>query len=273
MTSFNEKRMVTRISEKGSHDRFAPALEEMGFSNLGKEWLKCNLPFIGNRQDLYAALNELDGAASARDIREAIIRGIESEDSINLVDIERRLWPAKLIDTDIPNYIISIKSAWAQHFFDEDLAIQTLYGAREETALKHENVYFRRYRYATEVRSPGRILWYVMKDAHYRNSMHLKACSFLDEVATGRAKDLFRRFQRLGVYDWRDILGAARKNPDNAIMALRFSNTEVFPSPIDLQSVFEIVKKEDGKSLCLQSPQLVSAKSFETLYRAGMEMK
>jgi len=272
MTSFNEKRMITRIGDNSGNDQFGAALEEVGFSNIGGEWIKCNLPFIGNSQDLCSALNELDGAAAIKDIRDAIIPHIKSRDPVPLVDIERRLWPAKIMDTNIPNYIISIKAAWAQHLFDEDLAIQTLYGAKEETALRHENVYYRRYRYPAQVRSPGRILWYVMKDTDYRNSMQLKACSFLDEVVTGKAKDLFKRFQRLGIYEWRDILRDAG-NPDNPLMALRFSNTEAFRSPINLQSVIEIVKKGDGKSLCLQSPQIISARSFEALYCAGMEIK
>jgi predicted nucleic acid-binding protein len=270
LTSFHEKCVITTIGDRSCGDRFSEALEEAGFSKIDGHWVKCNLPFAGDSEDLRAVLETQSDGVVLRNICSALSAAMQTGDPIALVDIERRLWPAKILDANIPNYIISIKSGWAQHLFDEDLAAQTLYGAREEIALKHENVYYRRYRYPAQVRGPARILWYVMKDHRYRNSMQLKACSFLDEVVTGKAKDLFKRFQRLGIYEWTDILRDAQKKPDNPLMALCFSNTEVFPHPIDLQSFTGIVKREDDKSLCLQSPQVISAKSFAILYKAGM---
>ena len=32
--------------------------------------------------------------------------------------------------------------------------------------------------------------------------MTIKACSQLEEVVIGKPKELFRRFQRLGIYEW-----------------------------------------------------------------------
>jgi hypothetical protein len=135
---------------------------------------------------------------------------------------------------------------------------------------RHENIYYRRYRYEGQVRSPARILWYVTKSQHQKNSMQLKACSALDEIIIGKAKDLFRNFQRLGIYEWTDIMRDTSNNPNHSLMALRFNNSEIFRYPIGLQSFLETVKREDGKSLCLQSPQTISAKSFAILYSKGM---
>lgn len=277
MTAFHEKRVTTQITDASCADRFGEAFEELGFTRLGDDWLKCSLTFIGNSMDLQ---NQLKAQSSMhgtigevfQSLSGALGKAIETRDAIALVDVERRLWPTKILDANIGNYVIPIKPAWAQHLFDDTLAAQTLWGANEDVSLRHENVYYRRYTAPSQVKSPARILWYVTKDVRYAGSMHLKACSFLDEVIIAKAKDLFKRFHRLGIYEWKDILKTCGDNPDDHLMALRFSNTEIFKRPISLQYFTEIVKREDGKSPFLRSPQVISTRAFSVIYSYGMEL-
>ncbi len=270
MTSFFEKRSTIRITDRSCAESFREAFEEVGFSLVDKEYVKCNLPFVGTGEELSAQMNGQMDFPILQSLSDVLSRAVVLHDPVALMEIEHRLWPAKLLDSNIPNYIVSIKPGWAEHLFDEDLAAQTLLGAREITSLKSENVYYRRYRYPSEVRGPGRILWYVTKDYNHRNSMQLRACSLLEEVVIGKAKALFKRFQRLGVYEWTNVLRDTDGNPDASLMVLRFSNTEVFRHPISLETFGQIVRSEDQKSLCLQSPQPISSKAFAILYKTGM---
>lgn len=89
----------------------------------------------------------------------------------------------------------------------------------------------------------------------------------------GRAKDLFRRFQRLGVYEWKNILRTAKGEPYRNIMAMIFSNTELFHRPIDLQCARNIIREQEDKALLLRSPQRISARSFAAIYKMGTQIE
>jgi hypothetical protein len=103
-------------------------------------------------------------------------------------------------------------------------------------------------------------------------SKHIRACSFLDEVIVGPPKELFQRFQRLGVYEWNDIVSMVDEDYEKEIMALRFSNTELLHNPIDLQTLRRILQETENVKPLLQSPQPISAESFALLYAAGTSL-
>jgi hypothetical protein len=71
----------------------------------------------------------------------------------------------------------------------------------------------------------------------------VRACSYLDEVVAGKPKELYQRFQRLGVYKFRDL---ENLNPDKDgnIMAIRFSDIELFENPVNLKQIQEIFDKK-----------------------------
>ena len=140
-------------------------------------------------------------------------------------------------------------------------------------ALKNENVYYRSERSSWRIINPARIFWYVKKAGSYQGTMCVRACSSLDEVIVGRARDLYRRFKRLGIYRWKDILETSKGQPYGNIMALRFSNTELLKNPVDLKSMRNILQEIEGKTPVLQSPQLISQDSFSAIYRMGTENK
>lgn len=275
LKSAREKRPFIVIRDSQGEIGFGHALEECGFSKVGEEWVKCSLQVADSGVNLLKELDRLRNHFSTfSPLLDILITqlssAIEKQDPLFLSDLERRLWPAKILDAKIPTYIISIETIWARHLFDENIAKQTLLASKEDLLLGHENVYYRSKHPAGNILSPARILWYVIYDKNIpKLSKRISACSSLDEVVIGRAKDLFRRFQRLGIYEWEDILRKFH-SADNYIMALRFSNTELLHKPINLSQLKDILKKQEDKEPILQSPQRILPDTFARIYQAEL---
>jgi hypothetical protein len=110
---------------------------------------------------------------------------------------------------------------------------------------------------------PGRILWYVSKDTG-DGSMSIKACSQLEEVVVGKPKELFRRFQRLGVYEWRDVYKAAGRDITTDIVAFRFRMTERFKKAVGMDTLEAL-----GIRGPFMSPRKISDSQFASIYTKG----
>jgi hypothetical protein len=279
--SANEKRPFVRVTDIQGRGGFEQALEECGFTRVEDQWVKFSLRVADNMAGLLIRLRDLrknlTGITGTTNLTlldnliTELCNAAEKKDSIRLVDLERRLWPTRILDASIPIFIVPIMPVWAQHLFDEEIASQTLWGGRDDLLLRNENVYYRSARSSGGISSPARILWYVMRDKNNPlSSMQIRACSSLDEVVIGRAKDLFHRFERLGIYEWVDVLRTAKNGADNKIMALRFSNTELLPHPIDLSTLELIFQKQENKKPFLQSPQRILPSTFADIYRAAL---
>lgn len=50
----------------------------------------------------------------------------------------------------------------------------------------------------------------------------------------GPANELYRRFQRLGVYRWEQVLETAKEEPTGPIMAISFRQSTLLPRPVKL---------------------------------------
>lgn len=264
-----EKRVFIRITDPYLDLGVEAALREDGFVAAGKEWIKAVVPFMGSAAELAQRLGvlALKGSEQSLFCQGVRARLIEPEATLNIQamsEVERLLWPAKVLDAEIPSFIVPIQPKWAQHLFDTDLAKQTLFGADQALALSREGVY---YRSASQkiLTSPGRVLWYVSKSPSYEGTMSLRACSQIVEVDTGKPKDLFRRFQRLGVYKWSHIFNLAKNNLDNDLMAVRFRNTELFPTPIPYGNLSRLLR-DQGCPTQFQSPLRISKEIFSMLY-------
>ena len=96
------------------------------------------------------------------------------------------------------------------------------------------------------------------------------AISNLDEVETGFPKDLFKKYQKLGVFEWRDIYDTCHRRIDTEIMALRFSRTFLFKTPISLDNL-RAIAKEESVSLALQSPRRIPFSMLARLFNLGFQ--
>lgn len=273
LNSGREKRVVTKVTDKYLCDVILETLQGAGFFSCNGAWTKINLPVVEKTETITAELLSL--AARCPDehdhllrLATALQRATEINDVRTVSLIEKYLWPAKVLDADIPSFIVPIQPRWAMHLFDEDLARQNLFGAKAEVALAQENVYYRAAR-PKVLSAPGRILWYVSQEEGCPGSKHVRACSILDELVIGKPKDLFRRFRRLGIYEWRDVLALAKNDISRDIIAIQFSNTELFSNPIPWQTLQQVLREERGRGSQIQSPIRISNGTFMRLYQLG----
>jgi ribosomal protein S18 acetylase RimI-like enzyme/predicted nucleic acid-binding protein len=198
----------------------------------------------------------------------------DTEKEVYKLELERKLWPVKLTDIEIPTYIIPIKPLWAAHLFDHYQASHNLFGSKPELAWHRENIYYRNIRPVTE-KIPARILWYISADNNnpIGRERGIVACSYLDEVHTGSAKILYQKFKNYGVYEWKDILEAANKDAHKEMKAIKFSDTEVFKKHISFDKVSEVMQKHGKSQNTFASPVEVSKEIFNDIYKIGKELK
>lgn len=243
------------------------ACDDLGFLSLESGRLKVVLEGVRPARELAIALETATKQmhSSALDNLSALLKSPDVCTDPGLASqAEHFLWPAKIADGGIPAFIVPIRADFALHLFDEQLARQDLFGADLELALNPESVYYRAPRPGI-LSCPGRILWYVSERAKFEGTMRIRACSRIEEVAIGKPKELFRRFRRLGVYDWADVYATAKQNVDKDIMAIRFHDTELLPNPLR-REVFEPVLRSHNATTNLQSPRSIPPAAFNELY-------
>lgn len=134
---------------------------------------------------------------------------------------------------------------------------------KTEPALSIENVYFKSKRHSVPG-GPARILWYVSQ-SEYMQTGAIRACSYLDKVETDTKKTLFKKYHRLGVLDWSELLAVGGKS--DIITAYVFSYTELFDYPISLAQVRVFVK---SPTETFQSYKKIDEPAFMQIYTAGV---
>jgi hypothetical protein len=182
--------------------------------------------------------------------------------------LEAAFWPAKIVDGALETYLVPIQARWAMHLFDEKSAAEDLFGADATLILNAENVYYRSPRpsYPT---APSRVIWYVSGVGPQNSALHAIGCSLVSAVYEATAKELFRRFRRLGVYSWKDVVQVAKGNPDSKIMAFSFGQTELFPTRIHWSELRNLLYKHMRRVAPIQSPVRLTPEAFVAIYSAG----
>lgn len=265
-----EKRSLVVVSDMGAGVSELEALIEFGFVEIAGKWVKTTLRLLGTFHALRTAVETATSTIPDETLAEVSRLAIEaaetSDDPKAVAMLEARFWPAKVTVSALPTFIVSIRAEWAQHFFDDDLASQFLFGTRDELLLGIEGVYYcsAKHRHLT---APARILWYVSKGNEGEGSMSIKACSRLEEVVIGKPKELFKRFRRLGVYQWKDVFQTAKKDLARDLLAFRFSMTERFSKPFPLDRLEALDIRHP-----LLSPRLISDAQFATIYSHGCDL-
>ncbi|MGW7222239.1 GNAT family N-acetyltransferase [Streptomyces sp. NPDC054826] len=176
---------------------------------------------------------------------------------------ERVWWPAKLIDTALPSFIAPIKPRWSTELFD----VPAMLVPRDDVlGISREHVYYRSSGHRGES-VPARILWYVSEGASGQQGKMVIGCSRLDEVVIDDPDTLFSQFEHLGVYGHAEVRAAA--DVSGKAMALRFSDTEIFPVQVTHARVIALAK---GLGLRWVPPMQLSKISnalFQAMYEEG----
>lgn len=229
-------------------------LHELGYRIGTSGWEKTTLRFIGGG----AAFNN----ALTANNQPSIPQGLSA------TEIEAQYWPAKVLGAGVRTWAIPIRSGWATELFETTFAEERLIRPKRELILSRENVYYSGAVQSGMEGATGRLLWYVStKDRYQAGAKTIRACSRLLEVRRGPAKVLFNEFRRLGVFERRDILAIAGGDLTKDILALRFSDTELFE-----QAFPGAQAKALGIHNNFTSPVEVSETAFAEIYRHGMKL-
>jgi len=240
--------LPTEVREQISSLGFVP-----GASGMTKLQVSGALRFDEVTAELLSRLGErpeLDALAMEA-IR--LIKDFSDHDHTPLVQVEKALWPVELVDLDLPAFIVPIRPMYAQHLFDVGLAKSDLFGANIDLALNIESIYYRSAKNSGGLAAPGRILWYVSGDSRVPGSGHIRASSRLEEVEVGPARQIFRKFRRLGIFGFKEVLQVAGGDAESDVMALRFSDTRALVRPVSWDAMRSTLAAE-GINSTLVSP-------------------
>lgn len=278
--SSNENRNIICIEEEYLKETIADALREDKFIECNKSWIKICLSTCGTLDQIAETLSSVKLNSSDIQLNNHISKKISnfveiishssSLDNSFVLDLERNLYPVKILDASIPTFIIPIQAVWAKELFDPEIANEYLWGAQEELALNRVGVYYRSNNRTCTWETPGRILWYVSQPTNKNStvSVHsIRAVSFLDEITVGIPKDLYKKFRRLGVYTFQDVLDTAKGNLDKEIMAIKFSDTQLLKTPVKLHRIQSILERRTT----FPAPLRINSTEFSMIYNEGMQ--
>lgn len=251
LISAREQRQFTRITDRRLSEIVTTAIHKDHFVNVKDGFLRVNIAVAETKLQLSRRLTDLANSLGREydfclNFANLLRDRKKPTEIMSMWELEGYLFPAKIIDADIPSFIVPIKPFWAHNLFDVRLANQTLFGARKpDLAINREAVYYKSNKGPKELKPgvSGRIIWYVSddKDRGYTGVSAVRACSRLSDVAIGKPKELYRRFRNLGIYEWQNVYNVVRGNPKQDIMAIAFSDPELFNQPIELKKVREII--------------------------------
>lgn len=268
-----ENRSTIRVNDEYLSEKVVAALNESGFFQIQDGWAKITLQEVLDVNETVTQLSNSVWPDYVKNPLSDIVLALQSAPNQSvLLEIEKRLWPLKIEEADIPAFIVPIRPIWAMHLFDVDIAGQDLFGGELSLILNAENVYYRK-SFPKVLSAPGRLLWYVSAGKmRYQGSMYIKACSYLDEVEIGKPKQLFSKYKKLGVYKWKDVYNeVADGDLNKEIMAFKFSKTEIFKHPIHLSKLQAIWKAEGKNFNNAVSPLSIDKNRFLSLYNLGMK--
>ena len=178
------------------------------------------------------------------------------------IELERRCSPLVLDCVDQNYFLIPIQPHYAMGLIDREQSSNSLFGGNPQILLRWDNVYYRSKNRHKMLVAPARILWYVS------GKKEIIATSFLDDVVVDSAKELFRKFKKFGILEWRDIFKMCNEDPTRELMALKFSHTFLFRKSIPLNDLRDLYKK-NCVGLSLRGPSKISPEIFHELFQKG----
>ena len=272
--SITHNYIVTAVTDNWLEPSVEEALAEDGFVKNGAHWIKLNYRAMVNECAISDGLRQLlarvtDSGLELPGFQLPVLPTKPSMTAAQTALFERSLRPLKLTNQALDTLVIPVRPNWAQHLFDSNLADQTLFGALPDLALNWENAYYRSPRSFGSISSPFRILWYVSKDRRYTGTGQIRAYSVGSRVELLPATEAFKRYKRLGVYDFEQVLELSGGDPNGEVMVIPFSDTEMLKNPLDRKRLTAVLTSLGQHNPSLRGPQRISEPAFAEIYRLG----
>tara|TARA_R110001592_G_scaffold85143_3_gene251433 strand:+ start:210 stop:2294 length:2085 start_codon:yes stop_codon:yes gene_type:complete len=259
-----ENRSKIEITDRQLDNDLKISIQESRFIQFENTWIKESINQILSVSDFNSkfSLNK-----NLKHIITEIDKNSENQ-SIKEYNYERFFSPLKISDLDIPTYIVPIKPYWAQQLFNDKSKEQlALFEPEYELLLNRENVYYRS-SMPRVLKSPSRILWYLSENKTTKQSGSIIASSYIDEVFVDSPKKLFKQFQKLGIYKWKDISNTAKSKKE--IMAFIFSDTELFRNSISIEKTKKIFSEYENKKFMIVAPLKINIETYIRIYKEGL---
>ncbi|MFF8951917.1 GNAT family N-acetyltransferase [Streptomyces sp. NPDC014940] len=223
---------IIRISDPYPSEVAKAAAGDDGFFEHDGRLIALLIDVCGTAAEVEAAAG---GLARELTVDTAVLRPGMSAEVATVV--ERAWWPAKVIDSELPTFLVPIKPRWSTELFNVPAM---LLPRGDVLGISREHVYYRSSG-RRGVSVPARLLWYVSEGKSSVEGQMVIGSSRLDEVLIDTPDTLFARFEHLGVYGWDEVREAA--DASGRAMALRFSDTEIFPKPVTLRRLTSLTRE------------------------------
>ncbi len=252
--ALKDKASILKVSDPSLSQSCERALNDNGFLKINGAWVAFVVPVCSDSASVDKTVTQ-----AAQRIGLTIPKLCPGLSPVVAADLERTLWPAKIIDSDLPTYLIPIKTVWASELFGVP---HTLMPRSSRLGMSCEHVYYRSSKPNVE-HAPARLVWYVTQSNGGLGAVI--GCSRLEEVVCDKPTALYQEFRHLGVWR-REQLEAAASN--GRALALRFADTELFDHHVSLDRL-RVLAARESQGLSLRSPQKISAQLFAAIYLEG----
>jgi predicted nucleic acid-binding protein/GNAT superfamily N-acetyltransferase len=258
---------IIKVDDNYISDETIEVLQGFRFKKDTDYWYKVCLSGVFEINDLKGHLETIKHkfSFSSNKIQDilALIEQNHSKDA--LLEVEKSLYNVKIIENDIPCYIIPIQPSFAKHLFDEDANEYELFGTNSlHLILNNENVYYKAANRG--IISPSRVLWYISgttDDKFTKNKKVLKATSYIDAVYEDSPKNLYKLFKNLGIYDFKDINDINKEK----VLAFKFTHTEILSKTLTLKQLRKIYHDFTNKEFNPISAVKIPHELFMHLYK------
>lgn len=247
------------------------SLQEFGFFLNQKSATKYSLPealppsqFL-NRLRGFVEL-EVMSQEEFDSIDNKLQQALGCDDVGAILELEHRFAPLKLQVDFVPNYIVPIQPRWAKDLFDSGLCRNELWDAPWEKILNPSSVYYKGVRGFSREINKCRIIWYVSGDKKFPLAKSCRGSSIMTRRVTGKPHDLFKRYRRLGIYEYhnvRDIPSSAEGNCE----AIEFGSTETWSQSISHSKTMEVLRQFNVSTNNFVTAQRIPSGAFFELHR------
>ena len=236
-------------------ENLRPYLGEFGFIDLGGSFARFCFSEVMSRDEVLAQVEALQP------------RAVDELAGLSPVQLEGMISPVCIREAQQTFLLVPVRPGYAINIVDFGTSASELFGGKESTLLRWDNVYYRSAKQYRKLAPPGRILWYVTGQ-----NGRIVSVSHLDGVEIGEARELFKKHQKRGTLEWSDVVGIADGDPAGEVMALMFSNTIPLRREIPLDEIRGVFRKHERGFQPL-SPLGLSPSLFQDLFKLGFPMR
>ena len=228
-----------------------PELLDMGFVECDDGFVRFCFSRCLSRKEVLSVISELcsEVKSTYRDMSD--------------LELEQCCSPLVLDSAEQKYFLIPILPHYAMGLIDRDQSSRDLFGGDPNILLRWDNVYYRSKSCHKMLTAPGHILWYVSG-----KKKEIIAVSRLDDVLIDSTTELFKRFKKFGILEWRDLYKMCKGDPSKELMVLKFSHTFLFRKPVSLDDVRTVYAKHNA-GLSLQGPSKILPEIFYGLFQRG----